>query len=159
MQLPKDFSEFIALMNSAGVRYVTVGAYALNLYRPPRLTGDIDFFVESGEPNETLLRSVLNDFGFGSVVPPAGVSLLSPNKVIMLGRSPFRIDLLTQISGVTFDDAYSSRRVVDVDGQPVLVISPELLLKNKEAAARPKDLADVADLRGWFSRTMPETDD
>lgn len=100
MQLPEDFKEFIALMNSHDVRYVMIGGYAYNLYRNPRATGDIDFFVSSSDENEIRIRCVLDEFGFGETL--ADDKLLVTGKVIMLGRSPFRIDLLTEVSGVTF---------------------------------------------------------
>lgn len=135
-----------------------VGAYALSLYREPRLTGDIDFFVGNEEVNESRLRRVRSDFGFGSMLPPAGERLLAPDRVIMLGRSPFRIDLLSRISGVDFELAYRTRKTFEIDGQLVSVISPQLLLKNKESAGRPKDLADAADLRAWFHESGANPD-
>lgn len=148
MQLPEDFKEFIELMNSHSVRYVMIGGYAYNLYRNPRATGDIDFFVSTNDENETRLRCVLEAFGFGETM--GDEKLLRTGKVIMLGRSPFRIDLLTQISGVTFREVEASASKVHVGDTFVRVISPALLLKNKEAAGRDKDLADAAELRAWL---------
>lgn len=87
MQWPEAFKEFIELMNSHSVRYVMIGGYAYNLYRNPRATGDIDFFVSVSDENEIRLRDVLNDFGFGETL--SDENLLVTGKVIMLGRSPF----------------------------------------------------------------------
>ena len=84
MQLPQDFKEFIELMISANVRFVMIGGYAYNLYRNPRATGDIDFFVAITRENETRLRTVLDKFGFGSTLPPKTKMLLEDGKVLML---------------------------------------------------------------------------
>ena len=149
MQLPEDFKEFIALMNSHDVRYVMIGGYAYNLYRNPRATGDIDFFVSSSDENEVRIRCVLDEFGFGETL--SDDKLLAIGKVIMLGRSPFRIDLLTEVSGVTFAEVEDSASDIQVGDVNIRVISPELLLKNKEAAGRDKDLADAAELRAWLT--------
>ena len=80
-----------------------IGGYAYNLYRNPRATGDIDFLVLNSEDNEARLRDVFEKFGFGSTLPPVGELLLVPKKVLMLGRIPMRIDVLTEIDGVTFE--------------------------------------------------------
>ncbi|MEO1616005.1 MAG: nucleotidyl transferase AbiEii/AbiGii toxin family protein [Planctomycetota bacterium] len=150
MQLPEDFKEFIELMNSLSVRYVMIGGYAYNLYRNPRATGDIDFFVACDAENESRVRSVLEQFGFGETL--GDDSLLSPGQVVMLGRSPFRIDLLTEISGVSFEEVESSAIVTEISDVTVPVISPELLLKNKIAAGRIKDQADAEELKAWLDQ-------
>lgn len=124
-----------------------IGGYAYNLYRNPRATGDIDFLVELSAENETRMRTVLWQFGFGDTLPPVETPLLVAGKIIMLGRSPFRIDLLTSIAGVTFAEVESSSQVFELGGLEVQVISVATLLKNKQAAGRPKDLADVIELK------------
>ena len=115
MQLPPDFKEFIALMISANVRFVMIGGYAYNLYRNPRATGDIDFFVATTIENEIRLRRVLGEFGFGTTLPDESVPLLVEGKVLMLGRSPFRIDILTKIDGVTYDDVETNCQIMQLD--------------------------------------------
>lgn len=147
MQLPQDFKEFIALMISANVKFVMIGGYAYNLYLNPRATGDIDFLVSDDIENETRVRLVLTEFGFGSTLPPTSVRLLADGKVIMLGRSPIRIDLLTKIDGVSFLEVNESSRMIELDGLSIPVISPESLLKNKLASGRARDLADAAELK------------
>lgn len=151
MQLPQDFREFIELMISAGVRFVMIGGYAYNLYRNPRATGDIDFLVADDADNEARLRHVLVDFGFGSTLPPAEKRLLESGKVIMLGRSPIRIDILTQIDGVDFLEVFETRWEFEVDGLSIPVISPERLLKNKAATGRSKDAVEVLELQTWLT--------
>jgi hypothetical protein len=147
MLLPDDFREFIALLISEETQFVMIGGYAYNLYLNPRATGDIDFFIECSPENEKRLRQVLERFGFGSVLPPESKPLLQPGKILTLGQSPLRIDLLTKIDGVTFDEVQSTCKIFQIDDLPIPVISSEKLIKNKLAAARPKDLVDAAELQ------------
>jgi hypothetical protein len=151
MKLPKDFKEFVELMISNNVRFVMIGGYAYNLYRNPRATGDIDFFVSSDEKNQSELRSALKQFGFGSVLPPSNELLMKKDQVLMLGRSPFRIDLLVSIDGVSFEEVENSCRIIPLDGLEVPVISPEMLLKNKQSTGRTKDLVDAEELEKWLA--------
>ena len=148
--LPPDFKEFIGLMISNRVRFVMIGGYAYNLYRNPRATGDIDFLVALNLENETRLRQTLTEFGFGSTLPPEPKTLLEAGKVIMLGRAPLRIDILTKIDGVEFAEVYETRQHVELDALNVPVIPPETRLKNKRAAGQPKDLPDVIELEAWL---------
>ena len=124
-----------------------IGGYAYNLYLNPRATGDIDFLVSADLENEASIRSVLTDFGFGSTLPPTSESILVDGRVLMLGRSPMRIDLLTKIDGVSFGEVSETCRMIEIDGLLIPVISPELLLKNKIAAGRAKDIADATELK------------
>lgn len=128
-----------------------IGGYAYNLYRNPRATGDIDFFVSSDEKNQSELRSALKQFGFGSVLPPSNELLMKKDQVLMLGRSPFRIDLLVSIDGVSFEEVENSCRIIPLDGLEVPVISPEMLLKNKQSTGRTKDLVDAEELEKWLA--------
>ena len=140
--LSNDLREFIRLLNTKSVRYVIVGAWALAFHGRPRYTGDLDIFVARDEESVDRLLAVLNDFGFGT----AGITridLLRPDYVIQLGRAPNRIDLLTGISGVSFDDAWNSREPGDISGTAVNFLSRDLLITNKLAANRAKDRADV----------------
>lgn len=147
MQLPQDFREFIELMISTNVRFVMIGGYAYNLYRNPRATGDIDFLVAISDVNEQSLRKSLTDFGFGDSLPDESASLLVLGKILMLGRPPLRIDILTKIDGVSFEEVESTCLYIELDGLPVPVISPQMLLKNKESTGRPKDSVDALELR------------
>lgn len=140
MGIPKDFKEFIELAISMNLKFVIVGGWAYNRYVEPRVTGDIDFFVENSPVSERLVRKILEDFGFGSVLPSGS---LFHKDVIMLGRAPHRIDLLTKIDGVTFAEAWESREYEVTDGLLVPYISRALLLKNKQSTGRAKDQLDV----------------
>ena len=144
-KLQADLKEFIELLNSHGVEYIIVGGHAVAFHGHPRFTGDIDFFVRITPENAQRLLAVLGDFGFGGV----GITerdLLEPKRIVQLGHPPNRIDLLTSISGVYFDSAWESRIESTMDDQPVMIIGWNDLLRNKKAAGRRKDLADVEKL-------------
>lgn len=141
-KLPKDFREFIELLNSHEVRYLIVGGYAVAYHGYPRMTGDIDFFLAVSEENAAKLEAVLNDFGFGGLGLTAQ-DFLEPGKIIQLGYPPNRIDLLTSISGISFAEAWEDRVTDELDGLPVNFVGRKTLLVNKAASGRPKDQADL----------------
>ncbi len=145
MKLQRDLREFAELLNSAKVKYLIVGGHAVAHHGFPRFTGDIDFFVERSETNASALERVMIDFGFRSVGFRAE-DFLEPEKVFQLGRPPNRIDILTSISGVDFGEAWAARLETALDGVPVFMLSKELLLRNKLASGRPKDLEDIRQL-------------
>ena len=146
MKLHHDIREFIALCLSRKVEFLLVGGYALAFHGAPRFTEDIDLMVLVSPENADHLYSVLCDFGFGG----AGITrddFLEPGQVIQLGRAPHRIDILTGISGVTWQEAWTSGTQVDLDGLEIHVIGKTELIRNKQATGRPQDLADLARLR------------
>jgi hypothetical protein len=145
MKLIQDLREFIELLNSENVRYLVIGGWAYNRYAEPRMTGDIDFFLDNSTETENSMRRVLERFGFSEALPPKGNSLFEKS-VVMLGRPPHRIDLITKIDGVTFQEAWNGREEGKLDGLPVLYISKADLIRNKRSAGRAKDLADVTAL-------------
>lgn len=111
----------------------------------PRHTEDLDLWIDATKANAPRVLRALADFGFASVAPPLEL-LETPGKVFMLGRLPYRIDLLTRIDGVDFRDAWAGRTVARVAGLRVNVIGRRELVLNRLASGRPKDLADVAAL-------------
>jgi hypothetical protein len=143
IELNRDWTEFLCLLISRGVRFVVIGGHAVAGHGEPRLTEDLDVFVDRDVENAKRVRDALVDFGFGSVAPQAK-ELSRPHKVFMLGRKPWRIDILTSIDGVSFKEAWASRVPAQFVAKPLYVIGREMLLKNKRAAARDKDLRDVA---------------
>jgi hypothetical protein len=147
IELNRDWSEFLSALISRHVRFVLVGGHAVAGHGEPRLTEDLDVFVEPTPENAARLRDALCDFGFESVAPSVD-ELARPDKVFMLGRKPWRIDVLTGISGVPFDEAWADRVEADFVRRPLYVIGREALLKNKRASGRDKDLRDVALLEG-----------
>jgi hypothetical protein len=142
MNLDRDLREFIELLNARDVRYVIVGAFALAHHGHPRYTGDIDFFVDSSVQNAKRLTEVLAQFGFANI----GVveeDFTAADQVVQLGVEPHRIDLMTSISEVEFEEAWNTREYGNLDGLRVPFISKELLKRNKAAVGRKQDLADI----------------
>jgi hypothetical protein len=147
MLLTKDLKEFLNLLNEEKVRYVVVGGWAFNFHATPRYTGDFDLYVEISDHNEQALRKVLSRFGFKSTLPPKNKTLLKPNGVIMFGLPPSRIDILTAIDNVSFSEAWESSEVGKIENVRLRFLSFDLLMKNKKAANRPKDIADLSVLK------------
>jgi hypothetical protein len=145
MSLNADLREFIELLNSRGVEYVIVGAHSLAFHGRPRYTGDLDILVRPSPENAAKLIALLRDFGFGEA-DFAESDFTRPEQLIQLGRAPNRIDLLTSISGVSVDDALSSRIATRLEGLPVFVLGKETLIRNKRAVGRPQDIADIQSL-------------
>jgi hypothetical protein len=142
MKLEPDRREFIELLNARDVRYVIVGAFALAHHGHPRYTGDIDFFVEPSVQNAERLSQVLQEFGFANI-GVAEEDFTSEDQVVQLGVDPHRMDLMTSISGVAFEEAWNTREYGNLDGLQVPFISKELLKRNKAAVGRKQDLADL----------------
>jgi hypothetical protein len=145
MELNRDFSEFIACFTARDVRFLIVGGYAVAAHGHPRYTKDLDVWVRVDPDNARRIIDALGDFGFdglGLVVE----DFLAEDVVVQLGREPQRIDLLTFVSGVEFDDAYEQRVLVRIGEVEVPVIGRAELRRNKLATGRLRDLADIEDL-------------
>jgi len=149
MKVEKDFEEFIKLLNYHKVKYLIVGAYAVSFHTLPRNTGDIDFFIEVSEENSIKVLQVLKDFGFGDL-DVKKEDFLNPDIVVQLGYSPNRIDIITGISGVSFEESYKNRVTGKMGSEEVIFISASDLLKNKTHAGRAKDNADAEILRKFL---------
>jgi hypothetical protein len=146
--LNEDFRDLFVLFVDAGVDFVVVGAYALAFHGAPRASGDIDIFVRPSPANARRAFEALRRFG--APLSAAGIGeadLAQPGAVYQIGLPPRRIDIMTEISGVTFDEAWASRVTAEVEGRSVGFIGRDALLKNKEATGRLKDLADAERLR------------
>ena len=149
--LSKDLHEFIRLLNQHEVEYLIVGAWALAFHGRPRFTGDIDIFIRCEESNADRMMAVIQAFGFGTT----GLKredFLRRDFVVQLGVEPNRIDLLTGISGVQFEEAWSQRSHGLLNGEPVFFLSRDLLIRNKQASGREQDLADVS----LLNKTRPD---
>ena len=145
MPLSKDLREFIALLNSNGVEYVVVGAFAVAHHGYTRYTADVDILIRSSPRNADLVLRTLSAFGFGALGLTAS-DLQTQDSVIQLGVKPNRIDLITSLSGVSFDDVWSTKKGGDLDGIPVNFIAKNELRRNKRSTGRAKDLGDVEEL-------------
>ena len=146
MPLSKDLREFIELLNAHEVEYLVVGAFAVAYHGLPRYTGDLDILVRPAPDNAARVLDVLTEFGFGGIGVEAA-DLLAGDTVVQLGVEPNRIDLLTSLTGLTFDEAWSSRAEHVLDGIRVPFIGRDALIRNKEATGRARDLADAEELR------------
>ena len=146
--LNEDFRDVIAVLADSGVQFMIVGAYALAFHGAPRASGDIDLFIRPSPENANRVFEALTQFG-----APLAAHGVTPSDfaregtVYQIGLAPRRIDVLTKISGVAFDEAWATCVEAEVIGRKVHVIGRDAFVKNKLAAARPKDLADVARLR------------
>ena len=145
MRLNQDFKEFIQSLNDNNVRYLIVGGYAVAMHGHPRYTKDIDVWLWLDPQNAAQILAALRQFGFGSLDLTAA-DFLVPDQIIQLGYPPSRIDLLTSIPGVTFEECYPVRVAVQVDDVTMNFIDLENLKKNKRASGRAQDLADLENL-------------
>jgi hypothetical protein len=143
--LQSDLREFIALLNSHAVEYLVVGGHAVAFHGHPRFTGDIDFFIRPTAENAKRVLDAIRDFGFGSLELTLE-DFTTPERIVQLGRPPNRIDILTSISGVEFEDAWTGRVPAKLDEEPVSFLGFDALIRNKEASGRDKDRADAAKL-------------
>jgi hypothetical protein len=142
MTIPPDWQEFLRALLSENTRFLLIGAHALAYHVEARLTEDLDVFVEPSRDNAVRLRRALVKFGFGDVAP-SETELAEPDRVFMLGRKPWRIDILTGIDGVTFEQAWQGREDCDFYGIGLSIIGRAELLENKRASGRKKDQVDI----------------
>ena len=142
LALPRDFRDFVRLLQAHGVEFVLVGAYAVGAHGRVRATGDIDFLYRASAGNVQRLCDAMRAFG-------APAHLIDPEflqrggSVTQIGNAPRRIDLLESISGVTFDAVWSRAIQSGIDGETMPVISFEDLLVNKRSTGRKKDIQDA----------------
>lgn len=140
-----DWIELCRLLNDHGAEYLLVGGQAVIAHGYPRLTKDMDLWVRPTADNGVRVLAALAAFGTG-LEGLAPQQFEDPRTLLMLGREPFRIDILTDIPGVTFDEAWSSRIHVTLDEVEVPIIGKAQLIKNKRAVGRLQDLADAEEL-------------
>ncbi len=141
--LNPDFRDMLSAFCDQQVEFMVVGAYALAAHGLPRATGDIDLWIRCSEDNAPRVWRAIADFG----APLSGLTLddlKTPGTVFQIGLPPRRIDILTAIDGVGFEDAWPERFEVELEGLKIPIIGRDHLLQNKKAAGRPKDKADVA---------------
>lgn len=140
-----DWTELCGLLSAHGAEFLLVGGQAVIAHGYPRLTKDMDLWVRPTAENGAKVLAALAAFGADPGALRAE-QFEDPRTLLMLGRDPFRIDILTDIPGVTFNGAWQRRIQVTLDGVVVPTIGKEDLIANKRTVARPQDLADVAEL-------------
>jgi hypothetical protein len=137
-----DFLDLLTALNVADAKYMLVGGHAVGIFGRPRATKDFDLWVEASPDNAARVMQALGEFG-----APLGdlteADFAVGGNGFRMGAPPFRIELLTEISGVSFADAWPRKESHDLGGTRCHVISLDDLLANKRAAGRPQDLADV----------------
>jgi len=142
----RDFVEMLSALNETGADFLVVGAHAVAAHGYPRATGDLDIWIRPTSTNARQVLSALKQFG----APISNISLedlSQPQTVFQIGVSPCRIDILTSITGVDFDQAWENKIEIRVNDLTVFCIGKQDLIQNKNVLARPQDLADVAALK------------
>jgi hypothetical protein len=143
-ETPEDFVDIVRCLNAEACDFVIVGAHALAVHGSPRATGDLDILVRAdGENARRVMRALTR---FGAPLAAHGITeqdFATPGAVYQMGLPPRRIDVLTQISGVTFEEAIANPVMGRIGDEPVRCIGLEAMLANKRASGRPRDLADA----------------
>jgi hypothetical protein len=146
LNLAPDFDEFCALLIARSVEFTIVGAHALAFHGAPRFTGDLDILVRPTAENGQRLLDAIAAFGFPTT-PLTPADIAGGGKLIEMGVAPVQIHVMSQIDGVTWDDVWRGREPGRLGDHEVAFIGRDALVRNKRAAGRPKDLADIDALR------------
>ena len=145
IHLPPDFKEFLKLLNAQQVEYLLIGGYAVGYYGYPRATADMDLWIGMNPQNAKKIVTILKEFGFD--IPDSSIEVfMKPNQIIRMGVTPVMIEMMTTISGVSFEECYPHRVKDELDGVEVNLISLRHLKINKKAFGRHKDLDDLENL-------------
>lgn len=145
LELANDYKEFLRLLRAHGVEYLLIGGWAVGYHGYPRATYDLDVWVAISPANADRVVKALAEFGF-DVTELSTDLFLQPDKIIRMGVEPVRIEVMTSISGVEFDDCYRDRLETTLNDVPVSLINLRDLKINKEASGRLKDLSDLENL-------------
>jgi hypothetical protein len=140
-----DFVDLLLAFNAHEVRYLVVGAYSLAAHGRPRATGDLDVWVEPEPVNAQRVLQALGAFG-ASLDQVSAADFSQPGIVFQMGLPPGRIDVLTELTALTFGEAWPTRVAGVLGGVPVSFIGREAFIRNKRATGRARDLGDVESL-------------
>ena len=151
VNVSKDFEKLFESLSAHGVKALIVGGYAVTFHAKPRYTKDIDIWVEPTPGNAERLLRALEDFGFGSL-PLTVEDFTEPGSIVQLGHPPHRVDLLTAVKGLTFEEAWERRTEGHYGKEQVFYIGLDDLILNKKAVARPQDRVDVMTLQSYAER-------
>ncbi len=142
----KDWEDLLSCLNNQEVRYLIIGGIAVSAHGYTRYTKDIDIWVEPTEENADKTIAAINSF-FGSSIGLDKAKFTTPGMLTKLGKEPFRVDFITSLPELEFDEAYTDSLIAPFGSLTVRYISIRHLIKVKEIAARPQDLADVSILK------------
>jgi hypothetical protein len=142
----RDFVALLRLFNRHRVRYCVVGAYAFAFHARPRYTKDLDIFVEPSFKNGERIIKALREFGFGRLKLTAE-DFIQPGRFIQLGYEPVRVDLLTSLEGLTFEQVWQHRVLGRYGNARVPFIGRDEFIRNKTLVGRRQDQADLEKLR------------
>ena len=140
--ISSDYRDILSAFDDQGVEYLVVGAHAMAFHGVTRATGDIDLRVKCDPVNSEKVYRALADFG-APLDELDRNDLEKPGTVFQIGVVPYRIDILTAIDGVVFDEAYETRGTVEIEGISIPVISKHHLIENKKTVGRPQDIVDI----------------
>ncbi|MDQ7781210.1 MAG: hypothetical protein RDV41_16065 [Planctomycetota bacterium] len=142
MEVQPDFRELLALFNKHNVEYMIVGGYALAFHGAPRYTGDLDIYIRPDSLNARRIMAAMEEFGFGSV-GLTSADFEKPDNIIQLGVPPVRVDIITSLTGVSWESASEKRVTGQYSDVKVYYIAREQFIRNKQSMGRQKDLADI----------------
>jgi hypothetical protein len=143
--LGQDLRDLLGLLDKHHVHYLVVGGFAVAVHGVPRYTKDLDVWLECSPENAAKVVEALEEFGFASLGLTAD-DFVQADMVIQLGYEPNRVDLITGLSGVRFDEVYPKRIFASIDGVQIPIIDRASLITNKRALGRAQDLADAEEL-------------
>ncbi len=143
--LSDDLKEFLRFLNEEKVEYLLIGGWAVGYHGYPRLTQDMDVWVEMSVENTRRILKSLERFGFKPGVADESL-FLKPGNIVRFGFPPNRIEILNQIDGIEFAECVQRKEMADFDGLTVPIIALDDLIRNKRASGRHKDLADIEGL-------------
>jgi len=143
--LNKDYKDILLKLSDRKVKFLLVGAYAMAVHGYPRSTMDIDLWVMPDPENAVLVLNALDDFG-APIGDLKAEDLQKEDMIFQIGVAPCRIDILTSVDGLKFEDAFENSQTFQIEGISVQVLSITDLIKNKRSTGRIKDLADAQDL-------------
>ena len=144
LDLPDDFKDLLVALADAEVEFVLIGGWAMAVHGRPRATEDLDVLVRANNANSARVFSALLDFGAPLLAHGVDAdTFIAEGPAYRIGLKPLCIELLTKISGVSFDEALRDAVTAEIDGRAIHVIGHQALLQNKRAAGRHKDLDDA----------------
>ena len=145
MEISRDFKEWLELLNAHKVDYLVVGAHALAFHGCPRFTGDLDILAKPNPENARRILKALTEFGFGKLQLTED-DFCQPDSIVQLGYPPARIDILTTLTGLSWEQINAGKTAGTLDSVPVFYLGKKELIINNKTLGRKKDLADIESL-------------